>query len=99
MNPEPDTSPASRPAGEALPSTPSAMAPVLIVEDNPDHAFLVMRALRRSEPPFAAMAVEDGAACLEMLRTLTPAAIVLDYQLPDMDGLTLFARISALAPK
>ena len=83
---------------EAVPSAP-AQAPVLIVEDNPDHAFLVMRALRRSETPFASMAVEDGAACIEMLHTLTPAAIVLDYQLPDMDGLTLFARITALAPK
>lgn len=76
----------------------SAEPPVLIVDDNPDHAFLTAQALRQNDPPFASRIAGDGAACLEAIKQQTPAAIVMDYHLPDTDGLSLLAKVSDLVP-
>ncbi|MBC8199263.1 MAG: diguanylate cyclase [Desulfobacteraceae bacterium] len=67
---------------------------VLIIEDNPDHAELARLAL---EPHFEVCLFESGKGCLQYLKGLAgndwPAAILLDYSLPEMDGLAVFERI------
>ncbi|MDQ1438831.1 MAG: hypothetical protein QOK43_2460 [Acidimicrobiaceae bacterium] len=62
---------------------PHRSATVLVVDDDPDHRFLIDRALR--EAGYTSIAVANG---LEALDRLDEADIMLlDYRLPDMSGL------------
>lgn len=73
------------------------MAPkrLLHVEDQPDHAFLVGRALERLNANCALVHVQDGEEALAYLRgpAPTPDLILLDLRLPRMDGLTLLQTV------
>lgn len=66
---------------------------VLFIEDNPDHAVLVRLAL---DPLFEVCLLESGKDALLYLEGLArddwPAAILLDYSLPGMDGMTVLER-------
>jgi len=86
------TPPAALPQGGARPLQ------VLIVDDNPDHAFLTAQALRRSTPPSLPLLAVDGASCLTAVQQQPPDAIVMDYSLPDIDGLALLSKLHDLVP-
>ena len=66
---------------------------ILLVEDDPDQAFLVSRALRRQDAPFDVTVVGDGAACLEALAARDYSVVLLDYSLPRETGLQVLAEI------
>lgn len=66
---------------------------ILIVDDNPQNLKLV-RALLASEGYEVHTAV-DAEAALELLDDLSPALILMDLQLPGMDGLELTRRLKA----
>ena len=66
---------------------------ILLVEDNPDHAELIRRVLERQSRPVQVTAVGSGADCLEMLRHHSYSAVLLDYTLSGMDGLTVLKKI------
>jgi CheY-like chemotaxis protein len=58
---------------------------VLYIEDNQVNVLLVEKMLARwSEVRF--VHAEDGASGIELARTLLPDLVLLDMQLPDMDG-------------
>jgi DNA-binding NarL/FixJ family response regulator len=40
----------------------------------------------------------DGLTAVEMFRELRPAAVILDFQLPDIDGLEAARRMSKISP-
>ncbi|MDO9567481.1 MAG: diguanylate cyclase [Candidatus Desulfaltia sp.] len=67
---------------------------IMIIEDNPDHADLTRLAL---DPHYEICLFESGKDALLYLEGLArdarPAAILLDYSLPGMDGLTVFGRM------
>ncbi|MEM6845482.1 MAG: response regulator [Bacteroidota bacterium] len=59
---------------------------VLLVEDNPGDARLVREALKDSAEPLEISVASDGQEALDMLETLRPDIILLDLNLPKVDG-------------
>ncbi|MBL0226540.1 MAG: response regulator [Geobacteraceae bacterium] len=80
---------------------------ILLVEDNPDHAVLVMRSLGDFKVANRILHVEDGQAALDYLSGNGPYAdrmtyplpnlILLDLRLPKIDGLEVLREIKANA--
>ncbi len=67
----------------SLRSIPFKQAKILIVDDNADNVELAMQILEDSYEVFAG---ESGADCLRLAISLKPDVILLDVQMPDMDG-------------
>lgn len=67
--------------------------PILIVDDNPQNLKLA-RVLLRGEGYRVETAV-DAEEALRVLQTFTPRLILMDLQLPGMDGLELTRRLKA----
>ncbi|RMF63984.1 MAG: response regulator, partial [Calditrichaeota bacterium] len=67
---------------------------VLLVEDNVDHAFLVKACLDKVSGYMLEIA-RSTAQCDELLREKTFDIILLDYDLPNEDGLTLLKRLNS----
>jgi len=65
----------------------------LIVDDDADSAFLARRNLQAVFPQAIVDQVQSGPAALELLRAHEFSAIVTDYRMPWMDGLTLVRKI------
>jgi len=67
---------------------------VLYIEDNEVNALLVEQLLARwGEVRF--VGARDGATGLRMAETLKPDLVLLDLQLPDIDGLDVLGRLRA----
>ncbi len=66
---------------------------VLIVEDEPKTAVLIADSLR--EEGWTPETVADGNAALELLRTTSFDAVVLDVMLPGTDGLSIVRELRA----
>ncbi|MDD2336017.1 MAG: response regulator [Geobacteraceae bacterium] len=81
---------------------------ILLVEDNPDHAELVIRNMEDSLVANRIIHVEDGEAALEYLshrgkftdeqRYPMPHLVLLDLRLPKVDGLEVLKAIK-ISPK
>jgi signal transduction histidine kinase/DNA-binding response OmpR family regulator len=65
---------------------------VLYIEDNPVNAMIVAELLKRV-PGLVLELAEDGAQGLAAARASRPDLILLDMQLPDMDGLAVFRAL------
>ncbi len=75
----------------------SDVADTLLVEDNTDDAFLVLRSLRKAGVRGEVRWVRDGEAALEALlgddADPLPARVILDLQLPRYDGFEVLERL------
>jgi DNA-binding NarL/FixJ family response regulator len=74
---------------------------VLIVDDHPSFRASA-RALLEAEGFDVVGEAEDGESALDAVRELTPDVVLLDVQLPDLDGFEVARRVSAMdgrAPK
>lgn len=67
--------------------------PILVVDDNPANAALLAFLLEKNGYQIRTAADADEA--LEMLTQFVPRLIMMDIQLPGMDGLTLTRRLKA----
>ena len=68
---------------------------VLLIEDNEQNAYLVKVLL---EPHgYQVVAASDGSRGLELAETIRPDLILLDIQLPTMDGYTVAHRLRDIA--
>ncbi|MEM8968773.1 MAG: response regulator [Bacteroidota bacterium] len=68
---------------------------VLLVEDNPGDARLVREALKGSKEPLDLSIASDGQEALDMLNTLRPDIILLDLNLPKIDGRDVLKTIKS----
>lgn len=76
---------------------------ILLVEDNPDDAFLTLRALKKNHIGNKVVVVGDGAEALDYLFCQNnhaqrspqdlPQFVLLDLKLPKMDGMEVLGRI------
>lgn len=76
-----------------------AEAPALvIVEDDPDDRFLILRALRGLRPALGIGVAADGVELMQRLEGPDPwpRLILLDLNLPRMDGREVLARVRTL---
>ncbi|NWG35541.1 MAG: response regulator [Chloroflexi bacterium] len=64
---------------------------ILYVEDNPDNRLLVRRILLSED--YGLLEATNAAEALELLKTAKPDLILMDINMPDMDGYTLTAKI------
>lgn len=73
--------------------TSSAKA-VLVVEDEESVREPIAMGIRDCTP-FSPICVANAVEALEVVKTLRPQLIVLDYQLPGMNGLELYEQLQA----
>lgn len=64
---------------------------ILYVEDNPDNRLLIRRVL--GAQGYTIAEAENAAKALEYVATNTPDLILMDINMPDMDGYTLTAKL------
>jgi two-component system cell cycle response regulator DivK len=69
-------------------------ATILYVEDNHDNRTLIRRILMAEG--FGVVEVENANRALQFLETQVPDLILMDINLPDIDGYTLTGRLKAL---
>jgi two-component system cell cycle response regulator DivK len=74
--------------------TSESKGTILYVEDNPDNRLLVKRVLLAED--YSLLEATDAAEALNVLQTTHPDLILMDINMPDMDGYTLTARIKSL---
>lgn len=67
---------------------------ILYVEDNSDNRMLIRRVL--SAEGYTIHEAQNAREALDVLKTLHPDLILMDINMPDMDGYTLTAHIRAL---
>jgi two-component system, response regulator len=78
---------------------------ILLVEDNPDDVLLTLRALQKNHIRNEVIVVQDGAEALDFIfctgpyadreLKILPEIVLLDLQLPKLDGLEVIRRIRA----
>ncbi len=68
----------------------------LIVDDDADSTFLARRNLQTVFPHAVVDQVQSGQAALDLIRAHDYTAIITDYRMPWMDGLTLVRKIREL---
>jgi CheY-like chemotaxis protein len=69
---------------------------ILLVEDDPDHEVLTIRALKKSNIANDIRVARDGEEAIKLLfgdEALQPQVILLDLKLPKVDGLEVLRRI------
>lgn len=70
------------------------MKTVLVVEDDPDIGAFLIKAIQQ-ETPYQAILASDGLEALDLVQHFIPDALVLDYNLPVMNGIALYDTVRA----
>ena len=75
-------------------ASPENKGTILYVEDNPDNRLLVRRILLSED--YSLLEATDAMDALNVLKTAQPDLILMDINMPDMDGYTLTAKIKSM---
>ncbi|MDQ2905765.1 MAG: response regulator [Ktedonobacteraceae bacterium] len=68
---------------------------ILVVEDDEGVGVFLVQAISQ-ETPYQALLVTDGFQALKAVKKMKPDLFILDYQLPNMNGIDLFDRLHAM---
>ena len=71
----------------------------LVVDDHPLMAQATKSILERMERIEVAGIAHDGKTCLELVESLKPDLIMLDYQLPDQSGMQILEKVREVLPQ
>lgn len=71
------------------------MKMILVVEDDENIGSLLVQAIEQ-ETPYQARLVMDSVQALELIPEIEPSLLILDYQLPKLNGIQLFDRLQGL---
>ena len=66
---------------------------VLLIEDNPDDVKIMKRYVKKSGVPFKVEQASTGKEGIKKLKNVDPDFVVLDYNLPDMNGIEILRAI------
>jgi diguanylate cyclase (GGDEF)-like protein len=78
--------------------TEDSQVKLLIVDDNPDDRFLYKRLLEKvNGVHWSILESESGKDGLEICKNETPDCVLLDYILPDIDGLEFLLQLKTMA--
>jgi CheY-like chemotaxis protein len=80
---------------EASGTSQSEIKTILVVEDDPDVGEFFVFALKQ-ETPYQSLLVPNGFEALKLVSTIKPDLFVLDYQLPNMNGIELYDHLHAM---
>jgi two-component system, cell cycle response regulator DivK len=75
-------------------AAPETKGTVLYIEDNPDNRLLVKRILLAED--YQLLEARNAFEALDVLAKVHPDLILMDINMPEMDGYTLTARIKSL---
>jgi two-component system cell cycle response regulator DivK len=73
---------------------PEEKSTILYVEDNPDNRLLVRRILHAEN--YKMLEATNAIEAIDLLETTIPDLILMDINMPEMDGYTLTAKIRAM---
>ena len=73
---------------------PEHRGTILYVEDNPENRMLVRRVLLAED--YELIEATDAEHALDVLKSARPDLILMDINMPDMDGYTLTAKIKSM---
>ena len=73
---------------------PAATRTILVVEDDFDIGIFLIEAITQ-ETPYRALLARDATQALNIARAVKPSAVLLDYQLPGMNGIELYDQLHA----
>jgi CheY-like chemotaxis protein len=93
VEPVPQLNTSSMPTVGSKPTTPQRGKHVLVVDDSPSVRRVVSNMLKQHQ--WEVQTARDGVEALEMVAQETPAAILLDIEMPRMDGYELISTIRA----
>ena len=75
------------------------MDKVLIVEDNPVLLKILQTGLKKHENKFISITAKDGQEAIDILKTTPVSLLVIDLQMPKVDGLSLLAYMNDHHPE
>ncbi|MDQ2714025.1 MAG: response regulator [Chloroflexota bacterium] len=73
----------------------SPLQTILVVEDDESVGMFLVEAISQ-ETSYCALLVSDGLQALRAVENIKPGLFILDYQLPNMNGIELYDRLHAM---
>ena len=76
-------------------NTQTAMKTILLVEDDAAIAELLVQIIVQ-ETPYRVLSVPDGLQALDIVKSIRPDLLLLDYWMPVIHGIELYDRLNAM---